>query len=82
MSPHFLLSGLIGGAYGAAFHAWQGKTAGDIFYYFPVGVIGFGLGQIAANFLGWNLLLLGPLHILEASAGAWLLLFLARWLRV
>jgi hypothetical protein len=82
MSPYFLLSVLIGGAYGAVFHIWQGKTARDILYYFPAGVIGFGLGQIAANLLGWNFLLIGPLHIVEASIGCWLTLLLARWLRV
>ncbi len=82
MSPYFLLSVLIGSAYGAAFHIWQGKTPADVLYYVPAGIIGFGLGQVTANLLGWQFLLLGPLHIVEASLGCGLILLLARWLRV
>lgn len=82
MSPYFLFAILIGGAYGAAFHIWQGKDIKDVVYYFAAGVIGFSLGQILANFFGWTLLLVGPIHILEASFTAWAVLFLARWLRV
>ena len=82
MSPYFLLSILIGGAYGAAFHIWQGKTLKDIVYYLLAGVIGFGLGQALANFFAWQLFLIGPLHIIEASLSCWLVLFIARWLRV
>ncbi len=81
MSPYFLLSVLLGGAYGSLFHIWQGKSATDIFYYFPAGVIGFGLGQVAAKTLGWQFLLIGPIHIIEASIGCIVILLLARWLR-
>jgi hypothetical protein len=82
MSPYLLLLILIGSAFGAAFHAWQGKTSKDIFYYIVAGIFGFGLGQILANLFGWQLALIGPLHIIEASLSCWLILFLARWLRV
>ncbi len=82
MSPYFLFSLLIGGAYGTAFHIWQGKTVKDILYYLVAGVLGFGLGQLLANLFGWNFLMIGPLHIVEASLSCWAILFLARWLRV
>ena len=82
MSPYTLFAILIGGAYGAAFHIWKGKNVADILYYCTAGIIGFTLGQFLANFFGWTLLLVGPIHILEASVTAWVALFLARWLRV
>jgi len=82
MSPYFLLSILIGGAYGAAFHTWQGKSSKDIFYYSFAGIVGFSLGQVIASFLGWQIFLIGPLRIVEASLCCWLVLFIARWLRV
>jgi uncharacterized membrane protein YeaQ/YmgE (transglycosylase-associated protein family) len=82
MSPYFLLSILLGSVYGSAFHTWQGKTTRDILYYLIVGVIGFGLGQFLANYLVWQLYMIGPIHIIEASVCCWLSLFLARWLRI
>ena len=82
MSPYFLLSILISGVYGAAFHIWQGKTLKDIAYYLLASMIGFGLGQAIAHFFAWQLFLIGPLHIIEASLSCWLVLFIARWLRV
>lgn len=81
MAPSFLLAVLIGGAYGATFHIWQGKQIKEIFYYFFGGVIGFGLGQIVANFLGGDWFMIGPLHLIEASIGCWAILLLARWLK-
>ncbi|HHJ06427.1 MAG TPA: hypothetical protein ENK24_02895 [Anaerolineae bacterium] len=81
MSPYILLIFLIGGAYGAAFHIWQGKSAKELFYYLPAGIIGFVLGQIVASYFNWQLYQIGPLHIIEASIGAWSTLFIARWLK-
>jgi hypothetical protein len=82
MSPYFLLSVLIGSAYGAVFHTWQGKTVKDILYYGVAGILGFGLGQLGASLLGWQLFTIGPLHVFEATICCWAVLFLARWLRV
>jgi hypothetical protein len=82
MSPYLLLSILIGSALGAAFHIWQGKTSKDIIYYIVAGIFGFGLGQVAANLVNWSLILIGPLHIIEATISCLLILFLARWLRI
>lgn len=81
MSPYFVLAALIGSIYGAIFHLWRGKTVKDIVYYIVAGVVGFGLGQSIGAVLGWQLFLVGPLHIIEASLISWLGLFLARWLK-
>lgn len=82
MSPYFLLSILIGSVYGTIFYIWQGQGVKDIIYYGGASTIGFGLGQVAVSFLGWQWYLIGFLHLVEASISAWAALFLARWLRI
>ena len=82
MSPFFLLTILIGGTYGAIFQVWQGKTIKDAIFYVLAGIIGFSLGQIVANILGWQYGMIGPLHLIEGSLICWLVLLAARWLRI
>ncbi len=82
MPPYLLLSVLLGGMYGVLFHLWQGKTIRDLVIYFLTGIIGFILGQVLSNLLGFNLFLIGPLHVVEASLASVLLLFLMKWLKV
>jgi hypothetical protein len=82
MPPYLLLSFLLGGSYGALFHFWQGKTIRDLVIYFLTGIIGFGLGQALGNLLEWNIFLIGPLHIVEATLVSWLSLFIMKWLKV
>jgi hypothetical protein len=82
MPPYLLLSILLGGSYGALFHLWQGKTMRDLVIYFLTGIIGFGLGQGLGNLLGLDILLIGPLHIVEATGLSWLSLFVMKWLKV
>jgi hypothetical protein len=47
-----------------------------------VAAMGFAAGQLAGEMLHVIPWMIGPLHILEATAGSILFLFLARWLRV
>ncbi|MFN8454638.1 MAG: hypothetical protein U0401_08200 [Anaerolineae bacterium] len=82
MPPYLLLSVLLGGIYGVLFHLWQGKTVRDLVIYFLTGIIGFILGQVLSNLLGFNLFLIGPLHVVEASIASVLMLFLMKWLKV
>lgn len=82
ISPYILLSILIGGSFGAAFHIWQGKSVKDIVYYLVAGIVGFVVGHAIASFLGWSIFMIGPLHVAEASIVCWVILFLARWLRL
>ncbi|MBN1994843.1 MAG: hypothetical protein JW953_19250 [Anaerolineae bacterium] len=82
MPPYFLLSALIGAIYGTLFHLWRGKTALDLPVYLLTGVIGFGLGQILGDVLGVDLLLLGPIHVVEATLVGWGCLFLIYWLKI
>ncbi len=82
MPPYILLSLLLGGAYGTAFHLWRGKTIRDLIVYFLTGIIGFGLGQAIAVLLDFNLFLIGPIHLLEATVISLVCLFGIQWLKV
>jgi hypothetical protein len=82
MPPDFLLSGLLGGLYGTIFHLWRGKTVRDLFIYFLTGIVGFLFGQGVGNILGFEILTMGRLHLLEATLVSWLLLLLIYWLKL
>ena len=82
MPPYILISLLLGGTYGTLFHLWRGKNLRDLVIYFLAGIIGFGFGQGLANLMGFNLLLIGPLHIIEATIASWVSLFVIQWLKI
>jgi hypothetical protein len=82
LSPALALSALIASGYSFLFHFLWGRTFGQLARYWVVGLIGFGLGQLAATLTGWNLLVIGDVHLIEGTLGCWLALFVARALRV
>ncbi|MEW5960383.1 MAG: hypothetical protein AB1801_21870 [Chloroflexota bacterium] len=82
MPPHLLLSFLLGAIYGTGFFLWRGKTLKDLTIYGVAAMIGFILGQALGNLLGLNIFLIGPLHVVEATAVSAASLFLAQWLKL
>ncbi len=81
-SPALVLSILIASAYGALFHVWKGETARDLLIYLVAGLVGFGLGQLAGNTLGLGIFMIGQVHVVEGSLMCWLVLFIAKWLKM
>ena len=82
MSPALLLSALIAGMYGALFHLWRGRTLRELPLYLIASSVGFVLGQLVGNLVGLDLFTVGPIHIIEASLGSWIMIFIARWLKI
>jgi hypothetical protein len=82
MPPSVLLSILLAGIYGALFHLWRGRTFRELPLYLIAAIVGFGLGNLAGDAIGLNIFMIGPLHIVEASLVSWVMLFVARWLKV
>jgi hypothetical protein len=82
MSPSLLLSLLIAEIYAALFHLWRGRSLRELPLYLIAAPIGFALGQLAGNAIGLNTFMIGPLHVVEASLASWLMLFVARWLKL
>jgi thiamine transporter ThiT len=82
MSPALLLSALIASIYAALFHLWRGQTFRELPLYLIASALGFTLGQLAGSLFGLDIFTIGPIHVIEASLGSWLMLFIARWLKV
>jgi hypothetical protein len=75
-----VLGFLLASIYGAAFHLIFGGPIRRIILYLVAAWIGFGIGQLVGDFLNFELLKLGKIHLLSASLGAWLMLLIAWWL--
>ncbi len=82
MPPYILLSVVLGAIYGVLFHLWRGKSVQDLVIYIIAGVLGFVLGQILVTIAGFRFLMIGPLHIVEATLVSWGALFAAQWLKI
>jgi mannitol-specific phosphotransferase system IIBC component len=58
--------------------AHQGRSQGrSVLFFVPFGILGFAAGNLLAWLIGSPLPMLGDLHVIEASAGAWVALLLA-----
>lgn len=75
-----VLGFLLASAYGALFHLIFGGPIRRILVYLAAAWLGFLIGQFLGDFLNFELLKLGKIHLVSASVGAWLLLLAARWL--
>lgn len=75
-----VLGFLLASAYGAIFHLIYGGSLRRIVLYLAAAWAGFLIGQVAGDFLNFEMFKVGKIHLLSASVGAWLLLLAARWL--
>lgn len=81
-TPVFLLGSVLATLWGALFHILFGKQLRDLVLYFFISFIGLFVGQAMADILGFHWLLVGQLHFVEATAGCWIAMLIARWLQV
>jgi hypothetical protein len=81
LSPPLVLSLIIASAYAAFFNLWQKGSAKDLLLYLVACWLGFGIGELAADLLGLDVMMIGQIHILEGTVSAWLLLLLVKWLK-
>ena len=81
-SPMIALAVVLGALYAAVFHTIKGKTLVELPLFVAASLAGFATGELAAQSLHLNLLTIGELHLVEATAGSILFLFIARWLKV
>ena len=78
MAPGVLVFLGVGTALALAMHLWRGRNIQQLILFWLVSILGLGLG--VAGLLGVGLIMLGGVPVIEASAGALLLLALAaRW---
>lgn len=82
LNPTLLLGLLLSAGYAALFHLWTGRTMRDLSIYLIASMLGFALGQWAGQSIGWSLIRIGQLYVIETAAGALLALILVRTLNL
>jgi uncharacterized membrane protein YeaQ/YmgE (transglycosylase-associated protein family) len=75
-----VLGFLLATIYGAAFHLFVGGPPRRIILYVIASWVGFTIGHIVGDLLGFDILKLGAVHLLSASVGAWIALILSWFL--
>lgn len=76
-----IIFGLIASTlYGAIFHLIRGGNFGRLILYILLGWIGFWIGHFIAEWLGWEFLSVGPLHMGIATIFSWLVMLIGYWL--
>ena len=68
----------LGTTYALLFHLWGGRRLHHLLLFWLVSMLGFGLGYLVATILPSHLLTIGGIPVVEASAGALVLLLVAR----
>lgn len=77
-SPSVAFSFILATIYGVMFHIIVGGDVRRLALYLLTGWLGFALGHLLGVLVGIDLLRIGPLRTLAATAGAWTALFAAR----
>lgn len=75
-----VLGFLLASIYGAAFHLIFGGPIKRILAYLAAAWLGFFIGQFIGDFLNFEFLKLGKIHLVSATLGSWILLLVAWWL--
>lgn len=79
-TPPVVLGFILATLYGALFHLLFGGNTRRMALYLLAGWLGFGLGQIFGTVAGVTLFRIGPINTFSATLGAWLALFVTRFL--
>jgi len=82
ITPSLLLSGLLASVYALLFCFLWGDTLKQLVRLWLIALIGFGLGQAVAMGAGWRFFMVGDVHVMEGTVGAWMALVIAKWWRL
>jgi uncharacterized membrane protein YjjP (DUF1212 family) len=81
-SPAILVGSALATLWAALFHLMFGRRWLDLVLYWFVALIGFAVGQSMANVLGFHTVMIGDVHFIEGTAGCWIAMLVARWLKL
>lgn len=79
--PVVALGFLLGSLESTAYHVFFGRGDRTTFWYLGIGLTGFWLGHLAAEYIGALFPPVGLLHAAEASAACITLLYIADYVR-
>ena len=75
--PAWVLALILAALNVCVFHVALGRAGRSVLYFTPFGLLGFAAGNLIGWLLGSPLPMLGDVHVIEASVGAWVLLSIA-----
>ena len=78
--PSLVFALLLASIYAAAYHLRKGRRLRDLLVYWLAAVLGFAAGHLLGEMLTLVPWTIGQIHILEATAGAFLFLTIIHWL--
>lgn len=78
--PTLVLGLILSTLFGALFHLWRGGNAGRLLFYLLLAWVGFWIGQLVGGFFNLSFDTLGQLHLVVATVGSVLFLFIGHWL--
>jgi uncharacterized membrane protein YeaQ/YmgE (transglycosylase-associated protein family) len=81
-SPLLILTLVLATLYAALFHLFVGRTLHGLLVAWLAAIVGMAAGQLAALAFSWQGPMIGELNLVASTLGAWLLMFLARWLHL
>ncbi|MBI5032539.1 MAG: hypothetical protein HZB51_18595 [Chloroflexi bacterium] len=80
--PSLVLAFLLASVYGLVFYLIFGHGWLRLIAYLVLGIVGFFLGQLLANFVGLALFNIGEMNLVEGTVTSWLaLLAFGAWRR-
>ena len=77
VSPAWVLAIILAAINVCVFQVALAHQGHSLLFFVPFGILGFAAGNLLAWLVGSPLPMLGDLHVIEASAGAWVALLLA-----
>ena len=81
-SPALVLSVVIATLYTALFYLIWGQRTRRGLLYWPVALVGFGLGQVLSKSSPLQPLMIGNVHLLGGTLCCWAALFVAKWFKL
>ena len=80
--PMIALSVVLATLYGSIFYVVKGRALIELAIFCGVSLLGFATGELAGQALRLNILMIGEVHVIEATLGSVAFLSVARWLKV
>lgn len=82
ISPPLLLIVVLASLNAGIFHFLWGRTLKQLGLVWLAGLLGFVVGHLVAAAIGFALLKLGAVYAAGGVVGAWIAMFIARYIRV
>ena len=78
--PAVIFGIIISTLYGSVFHLIRGGNLGRLILYIILAWLGFWIGHFIAEWLNWEFLNVGPLHLGVASIFSWFFMIIGAWI--